>query len=33
VHPDQWDDTHLAQLRQHALAIGAALRAIDDLGD
>jgi hypothetical protein len=31
VHPDKWDDATLAGLRRHALAVGAALRAIDDL--
>lgn len=31
VHPDRWDDVTLAGLRRHALAVGGALRAIDDL--
>ena len=32
VRPDGWDDATLNALRQHALAIGASLRGIGDLG-
>ena len=32
VRPDAWDDAKLKALRQHALAIGASLRRISDLG-